>query len=282
MKDYQFAVTQWGFPGNGIYAARLAHEAGLDGLQLDFGTYAQGFALAQKQIQAAYLDDQQRYSIAYPSIVLNEVNYRYFIHGRDCPAGKISYDILEKAVLTAAAMRIPMIMVPLFLENLPHTPEEFENAAQALRFCCRLAQEHGIDITSESPMPYAQHLMLCEMVDMPNHSIFYDTQNYRYWGNADQMQTLEHLYPNIYQKQLHIKDGLGTHEAGGYLSGARLGKGDSDCFRQIQYLKEHGYRGWYIFEGFYNELPMRAKCEEDQLSLVRKDLATLKQQLGCE
>ena len=42
MKKIKVAATQWGFPGSGIFSARLASEAGLDGVQLDFGSYDEG------------------------------------------------------------------------------------------------------------------------------------------------------------------------------------------------------------------------------------------------
>jgi len=282
MNCYKFAATEWGFPGNGKQGPRLAALAGLDGLQLDFGNYEEGLSLAQKQVQDGYLDDQQRYGIEYPSIVLNEINRKYFIHGRDNEIGRISYEILEKAIRTAAYMNIPMVMVPLFLENEPKCEEEFVEAAKALQFCCDLGDELGIDITSESPMPYRQHLMLYEMVGRSNHWIFYDTQNYSWWKGADQMETLKALFPRMYMQQLHIKDGRGRVDNGGYISGSLLGKGDSECFAQIDFLKEHGYRGWYIFENFYNTSPLREENEENQLEIVKTDLCILKEQLGVK
>lgn len=275
MGKFKYGATQWGMPGNGWYGVRLAKEAGLDGLQLELGSYERGYPLAQKQIQQAYLEEGGKYGIQFPSLGLNDINVNYFIKGRNSDIGKISYEQMELAVETAHAMGIGMIMVPLFLDNEPKTEEDYENAAEGLRFCCRKAQSYGIDITSESCIDAASHLKLLQMVDMPNHTVFYDVQNYRYWGKIDQMETLRALWGHIYP-QIHVKDGTGMYDNGGHLSGSPLFAGDAHVKDQLDFLLGKGYEGWMILENYYDQLPLRACCELDQLSLVKEDLKNLK------
>ena len=282
MSRFQFAATQWGMPGNGWYGVRLAKEAGLDGLQLELGSYERGYPLAQKRIQQAYLEDGEKYGIQFPSLVLNDINVNYFIKGAGTRVGQISYEQLKIAVETAAAMKIPMIMVPLFLDNEPKTQAEYEHAAQALCYVCDLAAKVGIDITSESCISAENHIKLLKMVNKPNHSIFYDVQNYRFWGKIDQMETLKAMFPYIYKTQLHVKDGTGMFDNGGHLSGSALGKGDCDLWPQIDYLLEHEYSGWMILENYYDQLPLRGENEQDQLTLMIDDLKTLKAAVKCD
>lgn len=275
MGNFKYGATQWGMPGNGWYGVRLAAEAGLDGLQLELGSYERGYPLAQSQIQQAYLEESEKYGIQFPSLVLNDINVNYFIKGKDNEIGRISFDQMELAVETAYTMGIGMIMVPLFLDNEPKTEEDYENAAEGLRFCCQKAQKYGIDITSESCIDAVSHLKLLQMVDMPNHTIFYDVQNYRYWGKIDQMATLRAVWEKIYP-QIHVKDGTGMYDNGGHLSGSPLFAGDAHVKEQLDFLLKNSYEGWMILENYYDRLPLRALCEKDQLRLVKEDLKKLK------
>lgn len=72
-KKIKFGCVAWGLPGGGYFGPQIAKEAGLDGIQLELGSYEWGYPLAQKQVQEAYLEEGNRLGIEYPSIVLNDV-----------------------------------------------------------------------------------------------------------------------------------------------------------------------------------------------------------------
>ena len=55
-KKIKFGCVAWGLPGGGYFGPQIAKEAGLDGIQLELGSYEWGYPLAQKQIQEAYLE----------------------------------------------------------------------------------------------------------------------------------------------------------------------------------------------------------------------------------
>ena len=74
--------------------------------------------------------------------------------------------------------------------------------------------------------------------------------------------------------QLHVKDGLG--EA---CSSKCLGEGDSRFEEQIEFLKENGYQGWFVFENYYTKLPLRKEAE-DPIDLFKKDIEKLKRELA--
>lgn len=105
-KKIKFGCVAWGLPGGGYFGPQIAKEAGLDGIQLELGSYEWGYPLAQKQVQEAYLEEGNRLGIEYPSIVLNDVMDHEFIHGKDTENGKIAYDQMELAVQVAAEMGI--------------------------------------------------------------------------------------------------------------------------------------------------------------------------------
>ena len=101
-KKIKFGCVAWGLPGGGYFGPQIAKEAGLDGIQLELGSYEWGYPLAQKQVQEAYLEEGNRLGIEYPYIVLNDVMDHEFIHGKDTENGKIAYDQMELAVQVAA------------------------------------------------------------------------------------------------------------------------------------------------------------------------------------
>ena len=55
-KKVKIGAVAWGLPGGGAYAARTARAAGLDGIQLELGSYEAGYPLAQREIMEGYLE----------------------------------------------------------------------------------------------------------------------------------------------------------------------------------------------------------------------------------
>ena len=117
-KKVKIGAVAWGLPGGGAYAARTARAAGLDGIQLELGSYEAGYPLAQREIMEGYLEDKERYAMEYPALVLNDVMVNEFINGRDTEHGRIAYDQIALGIETAKRMGIDRIMIPNFIENL--------------------------------------------------------------------------------------------------------------------------------------------------------------------
>ena len=63
------------------------------------------------------------------------------------------------------------------------------------------------------------------------------------------------------------------------MSGSLLGEGTSDFFEQIEYLKSSNYSGWFIYENYYAEKPLRLDGD-DQLLMMQKDIKILNKALG--
>ena len=268
-KKIKFGCVAWGLPGGGYFGPQIAKEAGLDGIQLELGSYEWGYPLAQKQVQEAYLEEGNRLGIEYPSIVLNDVMDHEFIHGKDTENGKIAYDQMELAVQVAAEIGISKIMVPNFLGNLITEESHVEATKDALRFICEKAEKKDITVMTENALDYKEQIQLLKEINMPNLTIHFDTQNFRFNFNMDQCEQLEGLYPYM-DSQLHVKDGI--NEPGGCL----LGERNTDFFPQMEILKKHGYEGWIIIENYYNLLPLRKCNEQNQMQIINKDLETLR------
>lgn len=70
---------------------------------------------------------------------------------------------------------------------------------------------------------------------------------------------------------LHTKDGV--ENPGDRL----LGMGNTDFFRQMEYLRTHGFEGWIVTENYYNLLPLRVEAPGNcQMELLKRDIETLR------
>ena len=269
MSRYKFGVTQWGMPGEGHYSVRIAKEAGLDGMQIELGSYESGYGLAQKYVMEKYLEDSEKYGIEFPSLVTNDLGVNGFVEGPKSESGKIAYDTMSIGIETAAAMKITTIMIPNFFANWIANERHFDNTVEALVFCCDLAAKHNIIIGSETGLSPEDHFRLLDLVNRPNIGIFFDTMNPRFFGKRDPFDTLKKEIAR-FVPQLHIKDGIDT------LSGALLGEGEMDFFKQAEYIHNSNYSGWIILENYYSHLPVRGSNCANQMELLRKDLAIAK------
>lgn len=269
MSRYKFGITQWGMPGEGHYSVRIAKEAGLDGVQLELGSHEAGYPLAQKYVHEKYLEDAKRYGIEFPSLVVNDLGVNGFVEGRDSEQGRIAYKTMRIGIETAAKMRIDTIMIPNFFANWIGDKKHYDNTVEALVFCCDIAAGHGITIASETGLAPEDHFRLLDLVDRPNIGIFFDCMNARYFGKRDQLDTLKKEFPRLVP-QMHIKDGVDI------LSGALLGEGKMDFFKQAEFIVSTGYSGWLILENYYSHLPIRGGDTADQMLLLKKDIATAK------
>lgn len=272
MARYKFGATQWGMPGEGLYAIRIAKDAGLDGVQIELGSYENGYPMAQKCVRDKYLEDGEKYGVEFPSLVLNDLGVYDFVHGKNTDKGKIAYEMMELGINVAAEMKIDTVMIPNFFENFIVEEEHFKNAADALVFCCDLAAKHNITIASETVLSPENHFRILDMVNRKNIGIFFDSMNYKFFSKLDQMDVLKKALPRMVP-QLHIKDGVKD------LSGSLLGEGDMDFFKQADFIANSDYKGWIILENYHSHLPLRKTSVADQLALLKQDVATAKKAL---
>lgn len=260
----------WGLPGGGYFAPRIAKLAGLDGIQLELGSFKAGYPLSQSEIISAYIDAREEYHIEYPAIVLNDVMEHEFINGRSNENGKIAYEQIELGIETADKLGIRKIMIPNFEKNLITKPIHIQNTIEALKFACDLALKKGICILTENALDWKKQRQLFDVINRSNLLVHFDTQNFKYNFNMDQCEQLENLY-DLMDTQLHVKDGANCP------GGCFLGEGNTDFYKQMDFLKRHNYHGWLITENYYNLSPLRDKSDDNnQMQLLQKDIETIR------
>lgn len=269
-QDIKIGAVAWGLPGGGAYAARTAKAAGLDGIQLELGSYEMGYPLSQKPVMDGYREDRDRYGIEYPALVLNDVMVHEFINGKNSEHGKIAYDQIALGVETAKVLGIDRIMIPNFLENLITEEKHIECTKEALEYACRLAETEEILILTENALDWRNQIELIQDVNRNNLRIHFDTQNFKFNFEMDQCSQLQGLYPYI-DSVMHVKDGI--KNPGECL----LGEGNTDFFGQMNYLREQKFKGYLVIENYYNLLPLREKeGTRQQMALLQKDIETVR------
>lgn len=270
----RYAATQWCFPGYGVYAVRNAASVGFEGLQIELGCEKDGYYMAQKRIQQAYLEDAEKYAVEFPSIVLNDLDFNGYVKGPGRPEYQIAMQSIDMVIQVARDMDIGMIMLPHYQDNAITDDYTMSNAIRILRETCKKAQIWGLTVGVETCLNNEQHRQLFDSIDMPNVCLYYDSQNYKFESHLSQKEIIEGSYRYI-KDQLHVKDGFGHRSDGGEQSNALMGKGDSDFMATIAYLKKMHYEGWLVVENYYyskNLRSLRADCFET----MEEDLNFLK------
>ena len=270
---YKLAVPEWCLPGDGIFSLQMASSLGLDGVQLEAGFYETGFKLGHPWVQRLYREAAAQYGLELISIVMNDLDRHELRHGRGTEFGDIAYEGLDIALEAAAAMEIPVLMIPSFLNNDMRIEQDVEHTIEALQYACDQAAPNGITIATETAIDAKALEQLFARVDRKNLRLFYDSENYRCFRGYPPMEQLPQVYPYMLD-QLHVKDGCGNVG-----SSKCLGEGDSQFEEQIAFLRQQNYRGWFVFENYYTRLPLRREAS-DPIDLLRKDMAKLQAELA--
>lgn len=273
MKNIKIGACDWGLPGNGLYATQIAAAAGLDALSLKIGLHEFDYPLTQPEMQKIYLNEQQKYSIEYCAIALNDFDNIPMHARKGTKAYDIVWDLLKRAVHTAKTLGVQMIQVPGFAASEIKNEEDLKYSVRAFQYLCDAAGEHGISVAGENVMNVKEFRTLYDMVDRKNFYLYFDSQNYYLNRGYRETDILEGLYP-LMCNQLHVKDG-----ADGALSGSLLGTGDSRFFETMTCLDQHSYTGYILLENYYDQMPLRTQAE-NPYDLLREDIKILKTAIG--
>lgn len=269
MKNIKIGACDWGLPGVGLYAMRIAAEFGMEALSLRIGLFDNNYPLAEPVLQKYYLEDQQRYGIDICAIALNDFDNLPMHARKDTRHYDAVWTILKKAVSTAKALNVKVVQVPGFAESEMKTEADMEQSAKCFQYLCDEVGSQGIQVASESLLLPDDFIKLRQMVDRENFGAYYDSQNYHLFRGYNQLEILEGLYPYMVN-QIHVKDGKGA------MSGGLLGTGDSDFMGSINFLARNNFSGYILLENYYDQVPLRLK-EENPYELLQEDLRILRE-----
>jgi sugar phosphate isomerase/epimerase len=268
MGNMKFGICHWSFPLEGPYACKIAAQLGLQGMELDLGDYERNFPLSNRLIQDSYMEEGEKWGIAFPAMAVNTLCNFGMTNTADTLKGEIARLALIKAVEAAQAMNIPVVQLPSFFDGEIKDEYGFKETVNCLVFACSYAADRGVTIASENVLSPEESKRLLETVGSKNFKIYFDLQNYYYFKGYRVPDVLRELFPYICE--VHAKDGKT-----GDLSGALLGEGDVDFMGSVKALKELGYKGWIHLENYYDKSPLN-RGDQDPFELLSKDIETLK------
>lgn len=268
----KIGICHWSLPMEGPYGIKLAAELGLQGIQLDVGSYERGFLLSLPAVQKAYLEMSQKHNVTITSLAVRELD-NYGLTRED---GTKEKDIALEAVMTAVdiaeAMGITNVMVPSFEASDIKTQVDFNSLVNILKQACDKAINKSIIISTENLLSIEENKNLFEKVDRPNLSLYFDTQNYNLRKNYNAAEMVEALFPYICE--VHAKDGRN-----GFMSGALLGEGDSGFYDTLEALKKNKYDGWIVLENYYDQEPL-SLTGKGPIELLKEDVSILKKAIN--
>ena len=271
MKNIKIGACDWALPGNGLYAVQIAAGAGLDALSLKIGLYENDYPITHSEMQKIYLNEQQRYGVEYCAIALNDFDNIPMHARKETKEYEIVWDLLKRAVPTAANLGVKIIQVPGFAESEIKTEEDMEHSARAFRYLCDAAGEYGISVAGENLMTPSEFKALSEMVDRKNFYLYFDSQNYNVFRGYNEIDILEGSFDKMCD-QIHVKDGE-------VMSGGLLGTGPSEFHETMKWLGKHDYSGYILLENYYDVLPLRLQSE-NPYELLRQDIEILRKAIA--
>ena len=163
-------------------------------------------------------------------------------------------DKLKLLISYAADIGAKVILFPV-LENAEITdPKEEAVLVSALKECLSILDNYHVKIGLETELEAKRYYLLSEQFKSENIGVYYDTGNCAFRG-YDMKKDMEILKPLLLQ--VHIKDRL----VGG--GSVFLGTGATNFLEGIPYLQEHGYKGNYVMQTYF---------EDDYLGAAKKNL----------
>jgi sugar phosphate isomerase/epimerase len=268
----KIGICEWSLPVDGPYACRLVAELGFEGLQINIGDCHRGFSMSRRLVQEAYLEMAEESGIVFPSMAARVTDYFTMFSSKDEQESRIVRSGIAKAIEACKAMSISTLLIPNFEKSEIRGQREFEEAVEVFQWACDNARESGLTIAAENTLSTEDTRRFLQEIDRPNLKIYFDTQNYYLHKHYDTPHVLDELFEHVCE--IHVKDGKGNE-----LSGAPLGKGDTDFYGSIEVIKKHGYAGWIVIENYYDQEPLCGP-DEDPAALIKQDLRTLKSALA--
>ncbi len=269
--ENKIGICAWSLPIDGPYAAKLAAEIGLDGIQLDIGPYERGFPLSRGFVQQAYLEAAEKYGISYPSMAARVSDYYSMVAAPGEREHEIVKTGIAKAIDACGKMKIPLLLIPNFEKSAIKSYHDFDIVVEVMKWACDLAADQGVVIAAENTLSVEETVKLITSVDKRNFKLYFDFQNYYLHKEYYSPDILESLFPHI--AELHVKDGRNKD-----LSGALLGEGDVNFHESMDVLRTRNYSGWIVTENYYDVAPLCGE-NDNPVDLIKKDLATLRKVL---
>jgi L-ribulose-5-phosphate 3-epimerase len=227
-RRFKIGACDWAMGNRSDPAAfDLAKQIGLDGVQVDMGTIANGMRLRQPEVQRTYLETAKRTGIEIASLAIAE-NWSAPL-ATDPRAARWLADSID----VCKALGLTITMPACFEVDLNKTAE-VDHFVGVIKEIAPKAEKQGVVIGLENWLSAEDHQRILERIGSPAVKVYYDVGNSTDKGR-DVLKEIRALGKLICE--LHAKDG--SH---------LLGQGRID-FKQVRKaLDDIQYSGWIHLE----------------------------------
>ena len=239
-------VTSWFLPARGIDALLWAAEAGFGHVHVDMTDIA-------SCEPAALRSHSRKLGVSLSGLAVDSLE-TIGIHGT------LARDAVDHALAMGSFLGIPYVYLPSFGCARIRSFTDLRATADLLRYAADQAQEKGIVIATENPLPIPALSLLFDFVDRDAVELLFDTQNLSVCG-IDPLEVVGKHGGRI-RSFVHVKDGVGD------LGASRLGAGMSAVGRSVAALLSQGFTGIFVIESDYRTVS-RADVEHDSTWLLR-------------
>lgn len=244
--EVKLGVCDWTLGKAGDPAAlELASKLGLEGVQVSLNIHGDSLAMAQEELQKAYLNAAQKHAVKIASFAIGELNN--IPYKSDPRAEKW----VDESVDISKAMGVKIVLIPFFGNgDLRNDPKGTNVVIERLKRVAPKAKKAGVVLALESWLSAEDHLKIIESVGSPAVQVYYDMGNSQEAG-YDIFKEIRWLGNRICQ--FHAKDYKDLY-----------GKGSMDFKAVREAMEEIGYRGWLIIEGTRLPLGIEESIRYDQ------------------
>ena len=266
---FGFGIVEWALPYNGQYGCQVAKQAGFDAIQIDLGNYTNNFPMARPEMIKIYMEQAEKWEITYPSMAITTLGkFGVQMTATQGTVGKqLAYMAIKKAIDTCDEMGIPLIMVPSFFDDRIKDEKDMEETVTCLKYAVDYADKKNITISTEAVLDAEKTIELIDRVGGNKLKVYFDTQNYKLFGNCNTVETFNQLLPYI--AEIHVKDGNTR------VSQTLLGDGMFEVKEIADAIKASNYSGWIMSENYYDT--HMAPLSDDSFGMMAEDARRVKE-----
>lgn len=221
-----------------VESIALTKEAGFQGVQLHTGNLDEEgiLTLAKPELQQEFLAAAKEHDVEIVSLCAGSLNR--LVIWKEGKQREEGLGIMKQSIAACKALGCDLLLFPFFgPSNFTKGEEKIAGVAEFTKEILPYAEEHGVTIGIESPIPYKRVLELFERLGNPkNFLMYYDTGN--------MMRSGEDIYAAIEDMgndlicEIHIKPEGHIH----------FGKDKTDLPRLAAVLDKIGYDKSFLFE----------------------------------
>jgi len=228
-RGFKIGAPEWSLRKTDPSCFEVAHEIGLDGVQVNLGNAGDRMHLRRPAVQQAYLNAARQNGLEVASLALGELNN---IALKNDPRAAIW---LIDSIDVARALGVKVILVAQFFHGeLKGDKEGVDRTVEILREIAPRAEKAGVILGLENYLSAVENLDILERVGSPAVQVYYDLGNSTDKG-YDIYQEIRMLKNRICE--FHAKDG-------NYM----LGQGRVDFKKVRLAMDDIDYRGWIQIE----------------------------------